>query len=230
MTLDLTRRRDKGAPLSSNDYDSSLDVLEEVVEEAKEKADNAAPFDHTHANLIFVDAGVDDATLAAAFALANISGRRIVLAAPTTVKVPSVAPTIQAACTLVEPTVDVTVLIESGHTIDNTNQLRNGDYSRFRLTSEDSEVLVGTNLPGEFQGVVKCYNAKAPVWDFLLDCDGKSGTGLALFQRSDSIINTTKGIKRARRANAFATEASNLACLSANGTGAILSDGLETGV
>ena len=178
---------------------------------------------------IFLPAGVSDSEMAAAFADATANGKLIVFAENTTVKVPSVAPTIQAACTLVLPTVNVTVLIESGHTINNTNQLRNGDYSRFKLTSEDAVVLVGANLPGEFQGVVECYNAKAPVWDFLLDCDGKSGTGLALFT-SNAIINATKGIKQARRANAFATEASNLACLSSGGAGAILSDSLENGV
>ena len=190
----------------------------------------AAAAGHTHANLIFVPAGANDTALAAAFTDAAANGKRIVFAENTTVRIPSVAPTIQAACTLVVPTVDVTVLIESGETIDNKNVLRNGDYSRFLLASEDAEVLVGVNLPGDLSGVVECYNAKAPVWDFILDCDGKSGTGLALLSASQGVIKTSRGIKRARRANAFVTQASNLSCQSVGPAGAILSDGLETGV
>lgn len=179
---------------------------------------------------ILLGANVSDSEMAVAFADAAANGKLIVFAENTTVKIPSVAPTIQAACTLVVPTVDVTVLIESGHTINNKNVLQNGDYSRFLLTSEDAEVLVGVNLPGDLSGVVECYNAKAPVWDFILDCDGKSGTGLALLSASQGVIKTSKGIKRARRANAFLTQASNLSCQSVGPAGAILSDGLETGV
>jgi hypothetical protein len=190
----------------------------------------AAAAGHTHANLIFVPAGANDTALAAAFTDAAANGKRIVFAENTTVRIPSVAPTIQAACTLVMPTVDVTVLIESGETIDNKNVLRNGDYSRFRLASEDAEVLVGANLPGSLVGVVSCYNATAPEWDFLLDCDGKVDCGLSLFNSRGS-LNAAKGVKRARRANAFVTQSSTLnANSTTGGIGAILSNSLEHGI
>jgi len=189
----------------------------------------AAAVGHTHANLIFVPAGASDTALAAAFTDAAANGKRIVFAENTTVRIPSLAPTIQAACTLVMPTVDVTVLIQSGYTINNVNELRNGDFSRFRITSEDATVLVGVSLPSD-RGAVECHNATGPEWDIVLDCDAKADFGLALFNSRGS-LNPGKGIKRSRLANAFVKESSNLNAPNAvGGIGAILSDGLQHGV
>jgi hypothetical protein len=203
----------------------------------------AAAAGHTHANLIFVPAGANDTALAAAFTDAAANGKRIVFAENTTVRIPSVAPTIQAACTLVMPTVDVTVLIESGHTINNVNVLRNGDFSRFRLASEDAEVLVDPawsapaftppQLPEQLRGVVECYNAVAPTWDFILDCNAKADHGLVLFY-SKGHINALKGFRRSRVANIMAHEGSNLSGGRANISntlkGIVCTDGLQRGV
>lgn len=192
---------------------------------------------------ILLPAGVSDSDMAVAFADAAANGKLIVFAENATVRVPSVAPTIQAACTLVEPTVDVTVLIESGHTINNVNVLRNGDFSRFRLTSEDAEVLVDPawsapaftppQLPGQLRGVVECYNAVAPIWDFILDCNARADHGLILFH-SGGHINALKGVRRSRVANIMAHEGSILSGGRANISntlkGIVCTDGLQRGV
>lgn len=200
----------------------------------------AASAGHSHANLIFVPAGADDTALAAAFADAAANDKKIIFSEDTTVKIPSVAPTIQAACTLVEPTVDVTVLIQSGYTINNINILRNRDYSRFRITSEDAEVLVGVDLtqaagitPGGSSGVVRCETSTAPVWDFVLDCDGKADYGLHLINSRTTVL-ALKGVKRSKLANFFVRDGSHISATTVNvgGTiyGMVASDGLRHGI
>ncbi len=179
------------------------------------------------ANLILVPAGATDAALAAAFADAAANDKKIVFSEDTTVKIPTVAATIQAVCELVVPTVNVEILIESGHEIENANTLSDGDYGKFRITSIDAEVKVGTSLPAT-QGVVQCFNATALQWDVLLDCDGLADYGLALFN-SRGYLAPAKGIRKARRANLFATQSSTVSAPGAPGVGSILADGLEHG-
>jgi hypothetical protein len=183
----------------------------------------AAAAGHSHANLIFVPVGANDTALAAAFTDAAANDKKIVFSEDTTVKIPTVAATIQAVCELVVPTVNVEILIESGHEINNSNLLQNGDYSRFTISSEDAEALVGTSLAGDL-GVVQCVNATAPVWNFILDCDGKADYGLYLIS-SRGWIKSAKGVKRSRRANLFVHHASNLGSEVISGVGAVLSDG-----
>lgn len=203
----------------------------------------AAAAGHSHANLIFVPAGANDAALAAAFADAVANDKKIVFSENTTVKIPTVAATIQAVCELVVPTVSVEILIESGHEIDNVNVLRDGDYSRFTISSEDAEVLVDSgwdppafvppDLPGQLRGVVECYNATAPVWSIILDCNSVADHGLVLFH-SKGYINALKGFRRSRVANIQVIEGSILTGGRANINnqlkGIISTDGLQRGI
>lgn len=183
----------------------------------------AASSGHSHANLIFVPAGANDTALAAAFADAVANDKKIIFSEDTTVKIPTVAATIQVVCDRVVPTVRVEILIEAGHQITTRSVINGGDFSRFRISSVDPEVLVGAALPAD-QATVECIHAVAPEWNFLLDCNGNVDNGLRLIA-SRGWIRSGKGVKRSRRANVFVHFASNLASEVVNGIGAVLSDG-----
>jgi hypothetical protein len=236
MTLDLLKRSEKGSALNASDHDLNFTNIETEV-------NNKTDIGHGHSSIIFLEAGANEAALIAAFEDARDNDKKIVFAENTTVKIPTMAATIQAACTLVMPTVDVTVLIESGHTIDNVNTLRNGDFSKFRIASEDAEVLVGEGwtapafvppqLPAQRRGVLECNYGVAPVWDIILDCAARADHGMVLFA-SEGYIKAGKGFRRSRIGNIQVIKGSNLAGESANINnqlvGIVSTDSLQRGI
>lgn len=97
-----------------------------------------------------------------------------------TVNIPSDAATLQIALDRLTPLnrqCTITLNIESGHTLSVRVELSGGDYSQFRIVSEDATVPVGFN-GGTFIG---SNGVKMPTLACLIDAASQtSGTGISL--------------------------------------------------
>jgi len=135
-------------------------------------------------DLISLDDYVDTAhAVSAAIALS----KKVYIPFDFTLHIPADAPSLQSAIdhTYVYPGVTATLFIQSGHKLMDGVSVRNGDFSCYRIESEDSTVYLDASwLSG--QSVLTGYDAKMPVWAIMLDCEGKDVSGL-----ETGVINVT---------------------------------------
>lgn len=112
-------------------------------------------------------------------------------------KVPTHHPTLQAAFDAAKGRVrvnrKVTILIESGFEPEAGVLLENGDWSHFEIASEDAEVSLASTFATS-GWVLRCRNARAPVFNILVDGCGRGG-GVRLEQASSVTIRPGKGVK-----------------------------------
>ncbi|BDR10669.1 hypothetical protein CTR2_R40070 [Comamonas thiooxydans] len=112
------------------------------------------------------------------------------------IRVPSQAATLQSAFERITPLTQqcrITVLIESGFQPTSGVELSNADYSRYKISSEDSEVTLSSLYVGD--NFLKLTNAISPVVDVLINAAGKGGRTFYAERGSFLLINPGKGVK-----------------------------------
>lgn len=97
-----------------------------------------------------------------------------------TVRVPSQYPTIKAAFDatfglIMAPAKSITILIEAGHALTQGLQLDGGDWSNYRISSEDTEVLLSTDWV-DGSPLLHLTNCVGPIWDILVDIQGRNAS------------------------------------------------------
>lgn len=120
-------------------------------------------------------------------------------------RVPSDYPTLQAAFDALAPGVFksgqyIEVLIETGHALTHGLELRYGDYSHFRISSESTTVSLAAGfayVDDTYRAVMRVENARAPVWNILVDCGGQIGRALMYVETATGYITAGKGAKNA---------------------------------
>lgn len=125
-----------------------------------------------------------------------------------TVHVPSEFATLQAAIDSLhplnlKPNEYVDIVIESGHALTAGVSVANGDYSGFRISSVDAVVNLEPSfayVDADYRCVMKCSNARAPVWNIMVDCGGQIGRALN-YELSTAKVMPFKGAKNATYLN-----------------------------
>jgi hypothetical protein len=117
------------------------------------------------------------------------------------VRVPSEYPTLQAAFDALAPGVFksgqyIEVLIETGHALTHGLDLSYGDYSHFRISSEQATVTLASSfayVDSTYRAVMRVTYAKAPQWNILVDCGGQIGRALMYLRGSTGYVYSYKG-------------------------------------
>ena len=123
----------------------------------------------------------------------------ILLTEDMTVRIPSDYATLQEALDetsrfRVKQGVTIDLLIESGHSPSSGITVEHGDYSHFRVASEDSTVNVANDYSGMF---IEAVNARAPRLSCLVDADKKGSDGYHLRDRSTGVVDNHCGVLNA---------------------------------
>lgn len=154
--------------------------------------------------------GADTSAIHAAITQAISSGRAVKFNFNATVRIPTDAPTLQAAINAVEaaPGVTVTLHIEAGHVLTSGFRVTDRDCSFMRITSTDPTVTVSptmtlvsnTDLGGDGPPrspmiAFLAVRSKMPTWNILVDMAGLSCmTGYELDYGSDGVVLPGKGV------------------------------------
>lgn len=100
------------------------------------------------------------------------------------VRIPSDYPDLRAAIDRAPPNVRVRLLIQSGHALTKGLFVRDGDFSRFTIASEDDVVSLApgfdgvTDVGGESTGIlILGYNARMPTLGCVIDMGNQHGSG-----------------------------------------------------
>ncbi len=121
------------------------------------------------------------------------------------VRVPSEYPTLQAAFDALAPGVFksgqyIEVLIENAHALTHGLDLSYGDYSHFRISSEQATVTLAPSfayVDSTYRAVMRVTYAKAPQWNILVDCGGQIGRALMYLNGSTGYVYPNKGATNA---------------------------------
>lgn len=139
--------------------------------------------------------GVQDySSLAAALGQAVVEDAVIEARQSLTVRIPGECPALQTALDRISPALrqaQVTLLIESGHVLTTGILLKNGDYSNFRIESEDDEVFISSAFAGP---IIKGVNASMPTLACVLNAGGFGGDGVYLDCGSRMLIEAECGV------------------------------------
>lgn len=123
----------------------------------------------------------DYASVSAAINRAISQGLVIEARKSLVVRIPSDAPTLQTAFDHISASlsqVRVTLLIEAGYSLSTAVYLHDGDYSNFRITSEDPVVNVSSLMPR--MTLIRGINAKMPNLACLINANGFGLDGITL--------------------------------------------------
>lgn len=152
---------------------------------------------------------------------ASIAGDFIVgVSEDTTVRVPTDAPTLQAAFDRVTPLnvqCQIDVLIESGHQPTAGVTVANGDYGQFSISSVDAEVVVAPSYATHW---LLCSNARAPVMNCLVNANNLGTFGCWYEHASTGLINPGCGVKNDGGSRALYVNNSIVTAVSSIFTGA----------
>lgn len=129
---------------------------------------------------------------------AAVSGNFVVgISQNVTVQIPSDCATLQTAIDRLSPNnqqVSITLNIESGHQPSSGITVYNGDYSQFRITSTDAEVVLSPSF-GTSANFVYGLNAKLPRLACLIDANSKANYGYAAWGASVGYVEANCGVK-----------------------------------
>ena len=114
----------------------------------------------------------DFSSVESALSSAKSGGFRLDVGEDIIIDVPSHVATMQDAIDYISPRlgVSVTINIESGHTLDSGIEVRDGDFSSFKITSDDATVYLDSAW-ADGAPLLKGYNAKMPTWGIFVDCE-----------------------------------------------------------
>lgn len=115
-----------------------------------------------------------------------------------TVNIPTDYPTLQAAIDELSKKhtsqgVEIRLNIETGHKLTDGVYVRNGYYGHFRIVSADPIVFLEDNYPAGKE-ILRCDNGTAPILHCLIDAEGRSGDGVALWYSSSGYITPGYGV------------------------------------
>lgn len=138
----------------------------------------------------------DFSSVAAAISAATGSFK-VLVNSSITVQIPGDAPTLQAAVDCLAPNnpqITITLNIQSGHNPASGISVSNGDYSQFRITSTDAEVVLSPSF-GTSANFVYGLNAKLPRLACLVDANSKANYGYAAWGASVGYVEANCGVK-----------------------------------
>jgi len=138
----------------------------------------------------------DFATLADAITAATGSFKLLVND-NLTVRIPTDAANLQTAVDCLAPNnpqITITLNIESGHSPHSGCTVANGDYSQFRITSTDAEVVLSPSF-GTSANFIYGLNAKLPRLACLVDANSKANYGYAAWGASVGYVEANCGVK-----------------------------------
>ena len=138
----------------------------------------------------------DFATLADAITAATGSFKLLVND-NLTVRIPTDAANLQTAVDCLAPNnpqITITLNIESGHSPQSGCTVVDGDYSQFRITSTDAEVVLSPSF-GTSANFVYGLNAKLPRLACLIDANSKANYGYAAWGASVGYVEPNCGVK-----------------------------------
>lgn len=138
----------------------------------------------------------DFATLADAITAATGSFKLLVND-NLTVRIPTDAANLQTAVDCLAPNnpqITITLNIESGHFPATGISVSNGDYSQFRITSTDAEVVLSPSF-GTSANFIYGLNAKLPRLACLVDANSKANYGYAAWGASVGYVEANCGVK-----------------------------------
>lgn len=121
----------------------------------------------------------------------------VAISSATTVKIPEDCSTLQIALDRISPfdiQTKVTLLIQAGHQLTTGVRVENGDYSQFRIESEDAEV----KLRDDFSRSVDVFygnNARLPVISILIDAQSRGRNIINIDKTSSVVVEELKGGK-----------------------------------
>lgn len=142
----------------------------------------------------FGPAGATSINDAMAYAIAN--SERVHFPSSATIRIPTDAATLQAACNAVSvgEGATVTLQIQTGHALNLPLSLSNGDWSRIAITSVDATVPLTANFSGD---VIAGVNAHMPRLDCIIDATNQiSGNGVDL-EAGSMFITSNGGVRNA---------------------------------
>jgi hypothetical protein len=122
-----------------------------------------------------------------------------------TYKIPTDFATLQAAIDALSPTVSndsIELLIESGFQPSAGILVQNGDFSNFKVTSEDATVFVSGSYNTDF---IRAVNAQAPVLGCLVDAQGLGNDGYAIENESSGFVDSDCGVINAGQRGLYVT-------------------------
>lgn len=138
----------------------------------------------------------DFATLADAITAATGSFKLLVND-NLTVRIPTDAANLQTAVDCLAPNnpqITITLNIESGHSPVSGVRVSNGDYSQFRITSTDAEVVLSSSF-GTVEDFIYGLNAKLPRLACLVDANSKANAGYSADGASVGYVEANCGVK-----------------------------------
>lgn len=142
---------------------------------------------------------IDDFASVADAISAATGGFKILVNSNITVQIPSDAATLQTAINVLAPNnpqITITLNIESGHFPATGISVSNGDYSQFRITSTDAEVVLSPSF-GTSANFIYGLNAKLPRLACLVDANSKANYGYAAWGASVGYVEANCGVKNA---------------------------------
>lgn len=130
-----------------------------------------------------------------------------------TVKVPSDYASVNAAIKDLSGrkhtyNVMIDIVLESGYEFTIPLSLSNGDYSHFRISSEDEEVFLSDTFLEE--NFMVFYNCRAPILNCLINANSKCIDGISVYHASTMYITAGSGLKGALQNNLIARYASTV--------------------
>lgn len=138
----------------------------------------------------------DFSSVAAAISAATGSFK-VLVNSSITVQIPGDAPTLQAAVDCLAPNnpqITITLNIQSGHNPASGISVSNGDYSQFRITSTDAEVVLSPSF-GTSANFIYGLDAKLPRLACLVDANSKANYGYAAWGASVGYVEANCGVK-----------------------------------
>lgn len=149
-------------------------------------------------------------TIAEAVSYCETNDKVLLVDEDTTVQIPSDSATLQIALDHIVPSGPnrkITLNIETGHALTAGFRVEEGDYSAFEITSTDATVSVDASMtlvsntdlesdvPRSSSIAFLIINAKAPVWNILVDTSNQSVvTGLEYDYNSSGVVRAGKGV------------------------------------
>lgn len=117
-----------------------------------------------------------------------------------TVRIPTDYPTLQAAFTALAPGSFKSgqyfdVLIEAGHSLTSGLVLEFGNFSNFKISSEDAVVNLNQSVFPQRGTVISGTQTVLPTLNCLIDCENWGGIGLEVGFNSDAVVSVGCGIK-----------------------------------
>jgi hypothetical protein len=128
--------------------------------------------------------------------------------------------------------VTITLKLASGIALDSGLKLYGGDFSQYKITSDDLVVYLapevawvnnspsGPSVPGSQQILFLFDNCKAPVFDILVDMQGRGQHGYSIINNASGVVTSGSGVKNCGWHNLVMSSNAQLVCNYAIWTGA----------